>query len=197
MNGIQFSITGLTMTHVTLTTVIGLIGSILFSSAAQATCNAAYEAPWKASGKLGYNLAAYAVGANCRNAIVILAVTDAKHKPIWNTSRLAEGVAVFSDEHTVNGTNMKEALKNWVQIGLETKTTEASTLPDWPAGASEPTREEFGFFIDAEIDHESYLKWRKQKRPLYCFVQGMESETCILADDSGQVWDIGGMTFPG
>jgi hypothetical protein len=176
---------------------VGLVGSLFLTPSAQAVCNASYEAPWKASGKLGYNIAAYAVGANCQNAIVVLAVTDAKQKPIWNTSRLSESVAVFSDEHTANGTSMRDALINWVQIGLETKTTDASTLPDWPAGASEPMREEFGFFIDAEIDQETYLKWRKQKRPLYCFVQGIESETCILADDSGQIWDIGGMTFPG
>jgi hypothetical protein len=178
-------------------TLISVIGSLLFSSAAQAACNAAYEAPWKASGKLGYNIAAYAVGPNCQSAVVVLAVTDAKHKPIWETSRLSEQVAMFSDEHTVNGSKMQAAVEAWVRTGLDTSPANASALPDWPHSASEPTREEFGFFIDAEVDRDNYMNWRKQKRPVYCFVQGLESETCILADDSGQVWDIGGMTFPG
>jgi hypothetical protein len=177
--------------------LLGLLCSALVPLTAHATCTASYQAPWKASGKLGYSIAAHAVGERCQTAIVVVAVTDAKHKPIWQTSRLSENVAMFSDEHTGKGTKMPAALKDWVQTGFDTSPANAGALPDWPAGATEPTREEFGFFIDAEIDQNTYLGWRKQKRPVFCFVQGIESETCILADDSGQIWDIGGINFPG
>jgi hypothetical protein len=176
---------------------IGLIGSLLIPLSAKAACNASYETPWKASGKLDYSIAAYAVGTNCQTAVVVMAVTDAQHKPIWQTSHLSEHVALFSDEHTINGSKMQAAVEAWVLTGLDTSPSDASALPDWHVGSAEPTREEFGFFIDANVDRESYLAWRKQKRPVFCFVQGIESEKCILADEDGQVWDIGGMTFPG
>jgi hypothetical protein len=177
--------------------VIGLMCCVLLPLDGNAACNASYEAPWKASGKLGYSIAAYAVGANCQSAIVVLVVTDATHKPIWQKSLLSEYVAMFSDDHTTKGTKMQAAVEAWVQTGLEASPSNAGALPDWPKGAAEPTREEFGFFIDANIDRESYLAWRTQKRPVFCFVQGMESEACILADDSGQILDIGGISFPG
>jgi hypothetical protein len=180
-----------------LVAAMAITGCVLLPLNANAACNASYEAPWKASGKFGYNIAAYAVGADCRTAIVVLAVTDATHKPIWQKSLLSEYVAMFSDDHTTNGTKMQAAVEAWVQTGLEASLSNAGALPEWPKGAAEPTREEFGFFIDATIDRESYLAWRTQKRPVFCFVQGIESEACILADDSGQILDIGGTSFPG
>jgi hypothetical protein len=169
----------------------------LFVTKANAACTAAASMPWKASGELNYSIAAYAVGTDCRTAIVVLAVTDANQKPIWQTSRLSEFVAVFSDDNTENGTKMQAAVETWIKIGLEAGTGRNANLPDWPKGAAEPVREEFGFFVDGNIDRDGYLAWRNQKRPVFCFVQGMESESCILADDKGAIWDIGGVTFPG
>jgi hypothetical protein len=166
---------------------------------AQAICNASARAPWRAARELGYQLEAFAVGSSCRSAVVVLAVTD-KGKTIWATSRIADQVAMFSGSLLPKDTAMKKALAEWLDTGLKASPANTGALPDWPQGASEPKRpegEEFGFFIASDVSRESYLEWRRKKLPIFCFVQGMESESCIIVGDSGDIFEIGGMTFPG
>jgi hypothetical protein len=168
-------------------------------SVAEATCNASAHVPWRSSGRLGYQIEAYAAGSSCQSAVVVLAVID-RGKPIWVTSRIADQVAMFSGSLLAKDTPMKEALTEWLETGFKVSPANTGTLPDWPQGASEPKRpdgEEFGFFIAPDVSRESYLEWREKKLPMFCFVQGMESESCIIVGDFGGIYEIGGMTFPG
>jgi hypothetical protein len=172
----------------------------LLAGIAHADCNASADLPWKASGKHGLHVEAHAVGRNCGSAIVVLAVTDAKGKPLWATSRIADQVAMFSGSLLPKDTPMKKALLEWLSTGLNASPKDTGTLPDWPQGATEPKRpdgEEFGFYIAPDVSREFYLEQRGKKLPMFCFVQGMESESCIVAGDGGAIVEIGGMTFPG
>jgi hypothetical protein len=73
-------------------------------------------------------------------------------------------------------------------------------LPEWKPGAEAPEREppgEFGVYTADWVGRDLYEEWRAAGLPLFCFVQGMESETCLVAQKDGAVYDMGGTQFPG
>jgi hypothetical protein len=121
---------------------------------------------------------------------------DAKDDVQWSTTRLAQQNAIFIDGIT-DDASMTAALTTWVEQGQPLSTSE---LPDWKAGAEQPDREgdgEFGFFVGPETSREFYLETRRNNQPLFCFVQGVESTSCITATGSDAIHEIGGFTFPG
>ena len=183
---------------------IGLLlwlGILLASSTfAQAACDVAQRETWQKSGALKLQVEAHAFGPHCRNPIVALAVFNAGGDAIWSTSRIAQHVALLGDEHTNQGRDMKNALGEWLKNAFDTSPDTTADLPAWLKGADQPARpegEEFGFFAGQDVDQTTYAAWRKDKLPIFCFVSGMESMACIIADKSGDIHEIGGFTFPG
>jgi hypothetical protein len=170
------------------------------ATAANAACNHSASAPWKAANKHGLVLNAYTVGEKCGQTAVVLTVADRKGAVLWSTTRLAQHVSVFAGDEVVTGKAVKAALKSWLEIGQDTNYTNTKNLPGWPKGAEGPMREgspEFGYFAEQDMPREDYLEKRAKNSPLFCFVQGMESETCIIAPDATSIEEFGGMTFPG
>jgi hypothetical protein len=169
---------------------------LAFTSSAVADCAATIEVPWASAEKYSLTLAAHAVGPNCATSAVVLLVMDAKGDVQWSTTRLAQQNAVFLEGIT-DDASMTAALKNWVAQNQAQSTAE---LPDWKAGDERPVREgdgEFGFFVSDETSREFYLEIRRNNQPLFCFVQGVESMSCIAAAGSNNIYEIGGFTFPG
>lgn len=162
-------------------------------------CNDRASLPWKA-GNQTLTLEAISNGPECGKAIVVLVVRNANGEPLWTFVSRAADVAMFAPDHTANGKNMTGALKKWLAVGLNSNRKDMGTLPDWKQGADGPAEDppsEFSFTVSANLDHKTYVGWRKAKRPLFCFVQGMESENCITVSPEGTIVDVGIQSFPG
>jgi hypothetical protein len=169
------------------------------SGVANAACSEMVRLPWASAKKFNFTLEAHALGPNCAASAIVLLVVDAKGVVQWSTTRLAQQNAMFA-EGVSNGASMKAALKNWLEQGLESKPQEANDLPVWKAGAEQAEREgdgEFGFYASESTSQEFYMDIRKENQPLFCFVQGIESTSCIAAAGTASISEIGGFTFPG
>jgi hypothetical protein len=176
------------------------LGIFWLSSPAQAVCAASASMAWTGSKRPGLSLQAYAVGETCSKAVLVLAVADAKGKPLWATSRLAEFDAMFQDPSVATPAGMTATLKDWLDTGLKTSPKTSALLPAWHAGQDNPLLnpgEEFGFYAAPDLSQEFYEEMRAKKLPVFCFVQGMESESCFIADPDGNITEFGGRTFPG
>lgn len=174
---------------------------LLFSTAgiANAECAEKVQMPWASAKKFNFTLEAHAIGPNCSTSAIVLLVVDGKGVVQWSTTRQAQHNAMFQDG-IAGGAVMKAALKNWLAQGLQFKPREARDLPVWNVGAEQAEREgdgEFGFYPAADVSQEFYMSVRSENQPLLCFVQGMESTSCIAAAGPASVHEIGGFTFPG
>ncbi len=166
---------------------------------AHANCEAMAKAPWASAKKYDFTLEAHAVGPDCAKSAVVLLVLDNKGVVQWSTTRLAYQNAMFQEGTTDNAT-MKAALAAWLSQGLETKPRTAKDLPEWKVGKDQAERDgdgEFGFFAGDEVSPDFYRSVREENQPLFCFVQGIESTSCIAAAGPQSIYEIGGFTFPG
>jgi hypothetical protein len=166
------------------------------AGSAVADCAAKVEVPWTSAKQYGLSLAAYAVGPNCATSAVVLVVLDAKRDVQWSTTRLAHQTLGFTEGIT-DDASMTAALKIWVE---QRKPQSTSELPDWKSGTDRPEREgsgEFGYYTSEGTTRDYYLDTRSKAHPLFCFVQGIESTSCIAAAAPNNIYEIGGFTFPG
>jgi hypothetical protein len=173
---------------------------LLAGSAASAACSHSVSTPWMSAQAYELTLRASSVGEVCGHTAVVLNVESKDGHVIWSVSLLAEYVSVFASDGPVTEADVKRALAAWIDIGQRSALTTTARLPDWPDGADGPKREgdgEFGFYVGEAISRDIYLGERKADRPLFCFVQGMESEGCIIFSTVNGVLDIGGTRFPG
>ena len=177
---------------------LGLLAAA--ASPASASCNHTVKVPWTSAKSFGLQLSASSVGETCGTTALLLTVSTAKGDVLWATSFLAQQVSIFSGDNARTDVAMKATLKDWVTIGQgkDVKLTTTKVLPDWKQGEDRPLSEgEFGFFIDESKLRDTFLELRAKNLPMFCFVQGMESEGCIVAEDKSTISNIGGYTFPG
>jgi hypothetical protein len=182
--------------RILLWSMISLLGLVV---GAHAKCEASAQAPWAAAKKYSFTLEAHAVGPNCANSAIVLLVVDKKGVVQWSTTRLAYQNLMFQDGIKDNA-SMQTALTEWLAQGLETKPQMASDLPEWKLGKDQAEREgdgEFGFYAGPDVTRDFYKSVQEENQPLFCFVQGIESTSCIAAAGPQSIYDIGGFTFPG
>jgi hypothetical protein len=182
--------------RIVLWSMISLFGLV---GAAHAKCEAMAQAPWASAQKYSFTLEAHAVGPDCANSAIVLLVVDDKGVVQWSTTRLAYQNLMFQ-EGIKDNASMQAALAAWLAQGLETKPQMASDLPEWKVGKDQAERDgdgEFGFFAGPDVRQDFYTSVRKENQPLFCFVQGIESTSCIAAAGPQSIYELGGFTFPG
>ncbi len=150
-------------------------------------CAASASAEWS-----GLNVTAAVEGGDCASAQATLTIRSV-------------GVTLFSETHAAanvmslaqanDAAAMETALADWISSGNHTMAT-SGALPDWPAGAEAPQSGEFPFYPEEAMTRERYLALRAADAPLFCFVQGMESQAC-LALQNGALEKVGLQLFPG
>ena len=105
---------------------------------------------------------------------------------------------VLSEAHDAPA--MQEALANWIAPDDPAHPSTTGTLPDWPQGAENPSSGQFPFFPNRdpenEISRDAYLTLSTGNAPMLCYMQGMESMTCLAFQD-GAVINIGTQVVPG
>jgi len=91
--------------------------------------------------------------------------------------------------------DMQRRLNEWITpAGAARDST--GDLPVWEANATQPMSGEFPFYVEEGVNRERYETLRAQDAPMYCYVQGMESEACLVREN-GRLTKIGVQSFPG
>lgn len=159
-------------------------------------CAARSVAAWKAANET-YKIEAFTDGPECARAVAVLVIRDSKDETMWiDTFQVSHNLAL-SDANTV--ADMQSALSAWItETDIDNKPLHATTgdLPAWDQKQTQPVRGEFPFYPEEGVQREDYTKLRDQKLPMFCYVQGIESEACLVLHD-GAFEKIGAQSFPG
>ncbi len=177
--------------------LVSIFTIFLATSQAWAECNEVERRPWTNAAKFGLSIEARAVGPSCATSAIVLLVTNKNDEVLWTFIREAKSMMWFQDE-VGDGAAMKLGLKNWLDSAFGISPNSTAELPDWKEGADGPTRDgdgEFGYYTEA--DRLMHMERRAAAEPMFCFVSGIESTTCLAASSGKYVTDIGGFSFPG
>lgn len=170
------------------------------SGLASAACNMTVSKAWKSA---GVTIDASSIGQDCARAAALLVVRDGKGHIKYSFSSAAEFIGIFgnlAEAPVTNNTQMRKALNEWIGTGLSSKKNRLSQYPEWKKGYKGPAENppaEFPFTANTDIDRNTYEEWRKQNVPVFCFVQGMESERCVVFTKQGDITEAGIQNFPG
>lgn len=156
-------------------------------------CNAAANNVWNPEGGGEFSIAANTSGPDCERAVATLVIRDGEGRVAWAEAYPTEHVMVLADAGDAGA--MEAALSSWIDPEANTMQS-TSALPEWLASANAPQSGEFPFYPEPEFDREGYAALRTSDVPLYCFVQGMESMSC-LALSNGRLEKVGVQLFPG
>lgn len=156
-------------------------------------CSASATVAWAPARGPSYPTEAFANGRACGTAVVTIVVRGPGGKVLWADAMPAAELMTFVEAKTPS--KMKAALAEWLTQQHTFKST--ADLPVWKRGAEAPEAGEFPFYPDAGVDRDSYEQLRAAKRPVFCYVQGMESMACLSLSADGQIEKIGLQLFPG
>ena len=162
-------------------TFIALFIFILFSSAANAACNATAARAWA-----GLQIEASASGSNCSQAVVTINLRKGNGEALWAHSYIAKQLLNFAQINSSDTKAMTKALVSWISGEGFMKSADALKLDG-----------EFPFTPTESIDAASLAQYRKARLPLFCFIQGMESGNCLAKNKYGNLIELGVQRFPG
>jgi hypothetical protein len=164
----------------------------LASPVRAADCAARASAPWKQAGDSIF-VKATASGSRCAKARIVL-VLRREAKALFTYKGRAHSNFEFQEVKTK--AQMKAALVKWIADAMTQKPS-SSQLPDWKDKEDNPSEGEYPFYIEDGIKRPAYLAIRKADRPMFCFVQGMESVGCLVLGADGALTKVGAQSFPG
>jgi hypothetical protein len=156
-------------------------------------CRAVAAGAWHASVGVTLPVEASSAGPDCSHAVATIAVRDARGDVLWADAAPSAHVATLAQAHDLPA--MQRSLADWIDSNNRTIAS-SSALPDWPEGANAPQNGEFPFYPDSAFNRDAYLALRAANVPVFCYVQGMESEACV-ALQNGAITKIGVQSFPG
>lgn len=176
--------------------VAGALTLIAFEQASQAAagnCAQSASRPWAPVKTRAYRAEAFSNGPTCSLAVVTLVVRAPNGKVLWVDAAQTDQLMTFVEAKSRK--QMARALGEWLVQSHGFKST--ADLPEWKKGADAPASGEFPFYPEADIDRDAYEKIRGEKQPVFCYVQGMESMTCLGLSKDGSLSKIGVQLFPG
>lgn len=160
--------------------------------AAANNCPASASSQWQSGAQI-IAIEAAAGGESCATAHATLTLRDAEGATLYEETFEAQHVMVLAGAESVD--DMRRRLGEWISPpGAARDST--GDLAEWPANAEAPMQGEFPFYPEEGLTRSAYATLRAADAPMYCFVQGMESEAC-LAMQGGTLRKIGVQTFPG
>ena len=163
-------------------------------AAAAGNCAQSASRPWAPVKTRAYRVEAFSNGPTCSLAVVTLVVRAPNGKVLWVDAAQTDQLMTFVEAKSRK--QMARALTEWLFQSHGFKST--ADLPEWKKGADAPASGEFPFYPEADIDRDAYEKIRGEMHPVFCYVQGMESMTCLgLSTMDGSLSKIGVQLFPG
>ena len=156
-------------------------------------CAVAVDSAWK---EAGISVEVFTNGVTCDKAWAAIGMRNAAGEPVFWQAYAVDQNAALAGQTDVAG--MEKALKDWIDPTNAAFQTTAD-LPEWKEGADMPMSGEFPFYPEDGIDRENYQRIRALKAPVFCFVTGMESMTCLYPDkdSGGMLFTVGAQSFPG
>lgn len=155
-------------------------------------CPASASSQWQ-SGAHIIAIEAAAGGESCAVAHATLTFRDAEGATLYEETFEAQHVMVLAGAESVD--DMRRLLGEWISPpGAARDST--GDLAEWPANAEAPMQGEFPFYPEDDMTRAAYSTLRAADAPMFCFVQGMESEACLTLQGGG-LRKIGVQTFPG
>ncbi|MDZ4775643.1 MAG: hypothetical protein SGJ23_02540 [Alphaproteobacteria bacterium] len=159
-------------------------------------CAATATHTWTPKGATsGYTITGAAAGPTCNTGEAVITVRDAAGRVLLSNGGYDVGVmsnTVFST--AVSPESLKAAVADWVSSVHEEDAT--GQLPEWKAGAAQPTAGEFPFYPEEGMTQAQYAAIRAANKPMFCHVQGGESLACY-AVDGDTLTKVGLQSFPG
>jgi len=171
------------------TAALALAGSTF---AASAGCDAVFEGTWKTGATGDYTVEAFTRGPTCDRSVAVIVLRDPAGDIVHQEALPAGFVATLAGR--AGADEMTAALAEWADPERSAY-KRAHDLPKWPKGA-DATEGDFPFMPEDGIDRDAYEAIRKADGPVSCYVQGMESMTCLGIVD-GVLQPLGVQMFPG
>lgn len=168
------------------------------SAAPASGCAAETQAHWQPAAKTNLLIVGKSVGANCAAATATLTISGANGNTLHTFEAPTEVMrnTIFGDAD--NAETMKAALAAWIDPPSNTTVETTGALPEWKADAEMPGNPEFPFMPTEGMNRADYAKLRAARLPLYCYVQGGESQNCLAFNETaGTLTSIGLQRFPG
>jgi hypothetical protein len=161
------------------------------------SCAAEAQAQWAATSKTSVQIFAKAEGAECANAKATLTITGPNGKLLHTFEAPVEVMrnTIFADANTPE--TMQAALGAWIDPKSAGVLGTTGGLPEWKAEVELPGDPEFPFMPPEGMSRADYAKLRAKKQPIYCYVQGGESQNCLALDGAGTLTSVGLQRFPG
>ncbi|MBG1231034.1 hypothetical protein [Aestuariivirga litoralis] len=151
------------------------------ATAADAACMASASRNWA-----HYTIEASASGPDCKNAVLSLTVRADDDYVVWTHNYPAVQLMNFSDAHISGSKAMMPKLSAWISGEGFMKTADQLVVTG-----------EFPFTPSSDLADGMFKDAQDGKAPLFCFIQGLESATCLaILSDSG-VYELGVQNFPG
>jgi len=158
---------------------------------AGAACAASAESEWTVTTETSLTVRARAWGPTCKQAVVAVAIWGKDGAP--NYSFISAMADIEGFDEVTDAAGLTKALQGWADGQADT----TDTLPEWKEGDPSPDPSaEFSFYPEDGMDRAAYVAIRTAKLPMFCFVQGQESQQCVYLQDGG-VQSVGVQTFPG
>ncbi|GAM98032.1 hypothetical protein U91I_01662 [alpha proteobacterium U9-1i] len=155
-------------------------------------CPATASTQWRAGGQT-ITIDASAQGADCASAQASLVFRGANGAELYAETFEVSQVMVLAAPDSVD--DLQRRLNEWISPpGAARDSTD--DLPVWEANAQSPVSGEFPFYPEEGLDRAAYTALRAADAPMFCFVQGMESEACLTVQ-GGSLRKVGVQTFPG
>lgn len=135
-------------------------------------------------------------GPTCKTGVSVIVIRDRTGAVVFSESVPNESNFVLREP--ANATQMHVALSEWLrQSDGDIRT--ADQLPAWNAELNMPASGEFPFYPEEQYaTRDAWNALRASKAPIFCYVRGIESTTCLGFDrESGLIFKIGAQSFPG
>lgn len=155
-------------------------------------CAASARAAWRAGG-VEFETMAMSEGATCADASATISIGDPTGRQVFSETYTASQVMVLAGASDASA--MQTALSDWLDQS-HAVFRDSSDLPEWRADQENPVNGEFAFYPEPTFHREAYAALRTRDAPVFCFVQGMESLSCLVWEN-GAFTKVGVQTFPG
>ncbi|MEQ1931724.1 MAG: hypothetical protein ABL957_14505 [Parvularculaceae bacterium] len=132
-------------------------------------------------------------GPTCAQAVALLVVRDAGGDVFWTDALPSARVMGLNEAATPAA--MSAALAEWAGLPARHAQTTADLSP-WSKTSGQPGESEFPFHPEAWMGEEAFARIAAEAAPMFCYVQGMESLSCLIERD-GRLEKIGVQSFPG
>ena len=154
-------------------------------------CDATAPSTW-AAGSETITVEASSAGADCASAEATITLRRADAGAMYSQVFPANQIRVLAGADSA--ADMERRLQEWVSPSAALDST--GDLPEWAANAAIPGESESPFHPYGGMDRAAYAALRAADAPMFCFVQGMESQACFWLD-AGALRRIGEQQIPG